>query len=62
MAVLDEQMITRKQFLQYCGAIIVSVFGFNTIISLLTGKARLRDGMLEHGDNRHGFGSRKFGQ
>jgi len=56
--------ITRKQFLQFSAAALLSVFGVGNIISLLTGSKRHHTTIVIGGDsknNRHGFGSSKFG-
>lgn len=64
---LREQLnteITRKQFLQYMTGALLMVFGLNNLVSLLTGgKIIERQVMLSPpgGNDRDGFGSRRFG-
>ena len=52
------QEMNRKQFLQYFGATLLAVFGLHNLYSALT--SRLPDKAITQND-RHGFGSRKFG-
>lgn len=62
---LREQLnveITRKQFLQYMTTVALMVFGLNNLVSLLTsGKIGVHPGTARPGDERDGFGGRKFG-
>jgi len=54
--------ITRKQFLQYMAGAVLTIFGFGNLINLLTGGKHahhLLGGTVDN--NRHGFGSSKFG-
>jgi len=56
--------ISRKQFLQYMSAAALSIFGINNLLSLITGGKRHHTTIVIGGDssnNRHGFGSSKFG-
>ena len=63
---LREQLnteITRKQFLQFMAAALLAVFGLNNLISLLTGSHDVQRVLVPGAsdNNRHGFGSSKFG-
>lgn len=54
--------VTRKQFLQYTGALLLMVFGLDNLITLLTAG---RNGKLlpqHHNTASDGFGARKFGE
>jgi hypothetical protein len=54
--------VTRKQFLQYTGALLLMVFGLDNLIALLTAG---RGGKLlpqQHNAASDGFGARKFGE
>jgi hypothetical protein len=56
--------ITRKQFLQYAAAALLTVFGLNNLLSLLLGHGRDTRTMYVPGGptlEQNGFGTRKFG-
>ncbi len=58
---LHEQLgreLTRKQFLQLLTAGLLAIFGLNNLISLLTGQKLFT---RQETQDRHGFGSSKFG-
>ena len=48
--------MTRQQFLITIGASIVSLFGFSTIIGILTG-----DSKTTQTNNAQGYGNQKYG-
>jgi hypothetical protein len=52
--------ITRKQFLQYMAAALLAVFGFNNLLSLLSGSREVHH-VFVPGTDHNGFGTRKFG-
>jgi hypothetical protein len=52
--------ITRKQFLQFMAAALLTVFGLNNILSLLGGSRDVHH-VLVPGTDHNGFGTRKFG-
>ncbi len=49
--------MTRQQFLVTIGMSIVSLFGFSTIIGILTG-----DSKTNHDSAPSGYGGQKYGQ
>jgi hypothetical protein len=55
--------ITRKQFLQFMGAALLTVFGFHNLLSLLGGSRDMHHVFVPHPlDNQtDGFGTRRFG-
>lgn len=56
MSSLMEKEVSRKEFLGMSGLAVASIFGFGTIVKLLSGKSL--------GGNRHlssGFGSGAYG-
>lgn len=54
--------ITRKQFLQYSAMLLLTVFGVDNFMYLVTGKSPARSRMSNAESSAHnGFGSRKFG-
>ena len=55
-----QQELTRKQFVQLLGALVVSILGFDNLLKLLTKANRSASGKHAAGDGR-GFGSSKFG-
>jgi len=58
---LDKE-ITRKQFLQYMAAAMLTMFGLNNLVSLLTGNKPQRIVIETQPQTNHdGFGTRKFG-
>jgi len=59
---LTKQQITRREFLQIAGAIILGVLGISRLITLAT---HIKSGDIEAvtrtTDANNGFGTRKFG-
>jgi len=53
---LTQKEVTRKEFLGISGLAIASVFGFGTIIKLVTGKS-----LTNHGSSMAGYGSNAYG-
>lgn len=56
--------VTRKQFLQYSAGAILTVFGLNNLITLLTGTKPGRTNLMsttEAPTRGRGFGTSKFG-
>ena len=55
--------ITRKQFLEYLVGAVLLLFGFNNLLSLLTGGKTTRYVMMPGpaGHSADGFGARRFG-
>lgn len=55
--------ITRKQFLQYMGIVLLSIFGFNNLLSLFGTHKHLTTYVSQNVKEaeRHGFGSSRFG-
>jgi hypothetical protein len=56
--------ITRKQFLQFFGAALLTVFGFHNLLSLLSGNGQTGHSLIPNstaGDDHDGFGARRFG-
>ena len=55
--------ITRKQFLQFMAAALLTVFGLNNILSLLGGNRDIHQVLAPGGagTEHNGFGARKFG-
>ena len=54
---LMDKEVSRKEFLGMSGLAVASIFGFGTVVKLLTGKSLLSD-------NRHlsaGYGSSAYG-
>jgi len=55
-----QQELTRKQFVQLLGALIISILGFDNILKLLS-KANRTESGKNAASGEHGFGSSKFG-
>lgn len=59
---LQEQLLqkemSRRQFLQFAGVAVISLFGLSNLLSLLT---NLGDAKPKDKTERHGFGASKFG-
>jgi hypothetical protein len=54
--------ITRKQFLQYLAATLLTVFGLNNLLSLLSGSHDVHHVLAPNtGTDHNSFGTRKFG-
>ncbi|HSX06185.1 MAG TPA: hypothetical protein VLG92_00505 [Candidatus Saccharimonadia bacterium] len=53
--------ITRKQFLEYTAAAILTLFGLNNLLSLLSSNKPPRYLDTPGGNDPDGFGTRKFG-
>lgn len=56
---LLQKELTRKQFIQVVGVMVVSLLGFNNLINMLTHLNRPADSKQTQA--RNGFGSNKFG-
>lgn len=56
--ILNKQM-TRKEFLRYAGGTLVMLLGLSNLLSFL--RQPTRTIVQTQVDDRHGFGSRKFG-
>lgn len=54
---LMEREVSRKEFLGMGGLAVVSIFGFGTVLKLLTGKSLTGN----HGAN-HGYGGSAYGK
>ncbi len=54
--------ITRKQFLEYLAAAVLTLFGFNNLLSLLSGNKQPRYIAGPGNSDPDGFGTRKFGK
>lgn len=62
---LLQKEMTRKEFLQYMVGLLIAVFGFSNLVSVLSGLRDSPNGRpqpLINDDGLHGFGSRKFGK
>jgi hypothetical protein len=55
--------ITRKQFLQFMAAAVLTVFGLNNILALLGGNRDIHQVLVPGAANtdNNSFGTRKFG-
>jgi len=54
--------ITRKQFLQYLAAALLTVFGLHNLLSLLSGNRDIQHVLVPNaGTDHNSFGTRKFG-
>ncbi len=51
--------MTRKEFLTAMGFGVASIFGFSTLIHLLTGKSF---GPIQHQQSGMGYGASKYGR
>jgi hypothetical protein len=61
---LREQLqreITRKEFLQILGVLLLSVFGVHNFVNIIAGNLPGAKHRSSHGRASHGFGSSKFG-
>ena len=58
---LLEKEVTRKEFLQFMGAALITILGLNNFIALLTHAAQTSTSHAPNDPNRHGFGSSRFG-
>jgi hypothetical protein len=56
---LMEKEVSRKEFLGMLGLAAASIFGFGTLLKLLTGKSLETHGALAN--NRLGYGSSLYG-
>lgn len=53
--------LTRKQFLQVLGVMVISIFGFNNLLNMLTNFNRPADKSSAKSSAKNGFGSSRFG-
>lgn len=53
--------LTRKQFLQLLGVMIIGLLGFNNLINMLTHYSRGQANNRAQLQDKNGFGSNKFG-
>jgi len=56
---LMQKDMTRKEFLTAMGFGVASIFGFSTLIHLLTGKSF---GPIQHQQSGMGYGASKYGR
>jgi hypothetical protein len=61
---ISQKDMTRKEFLQFLGGSTLVLFGFGNLIALMAHFAKTAETPKvaeSQPDDRHGFGSRKFG-
>jgi hypothetical protein len=58
---LLEKEVTRKEFLQFLGAALITIFGLNNFIALLTQTTQTTTSHASDKNGQHGFGSSRFG-
>ncbi len=58
---LLQQELTRKQFIQMLGVMVVSLLGFNNLISMLAKMNHSTNTKKVAASAKDGFGSSKFG-